>query len=117
MDIRRDLPPVYQGIHLWQATVYDDADSLEKRVRVVIPVFDPTLLWGPCPWMPRYFELSVKVSEGADTHGDTEPTHYEEIPQYFYPKKGDYALVALDNIRAPWIIVWWPKDYGEPFKK
>lgn len=48
-------------------------------VYVVIPSFDLTHRWGPCPFMPK----------GTDE-----------------PQPDDEGLVVFDEEREPWLVVW-----------
>lgn len=82
MDQRDILGPPAEGRVVWYARISADATDLSDLVPVIIPEFDEQLEWGPCRWQSR---------------DDTS-----------LPNQGDEALVAFDNRRNPWIVVWWP---------
>ena len=48
-----------------------------------------------CMWMPRY-DIA------------TDPDLVGPYCKPIYPQVGDKCLVAFDNLRQPWVIVWWP---------
>lgn len=102
--IKDDFPESIDAPILWRGEIASTAASLVERVLVRIPEYDSSLLWGPCRWMPRFWPLDIDVSE-AD-----ESSHLVEILQKLYPTVGDSCLVALDNTREPWIVVWWPYE-------
>jgi hypothetical protein len=87
---------------LWSAKIATTATQLTQLVYITIPDIDPVSLWGPCEWMPRVIPENVDVSEGP------EAPHIVVIPKIIMPKKNDKCLIAFDNRREVWVVVWWP---------
>lgn len=71
-----------EGRIVWRGVVAVTAVDLTTLVPVIIPEYDENLEWGPCRWQSRD---AVSL-----------------------PAKGDSCLVVFDNLRAPWIVAWWP---------
>lgn len=76
-----------------RAEVIDDASGPKDEVRCVIPGRDRRLTTNPCRFNP--------VSTPAG---------------WFYPKKGDDALVARPADGPDAILEWWPAEDAEPDK-
>lgn len=71
-----------------RATVLEDVETYSEGVMVSIYIFDGgETPFGPCPWQPR----------GRDM-----------------PRKGDTALVIMDEEEEAWVICWWPYDILPP---
>jgi hypothetical protein len=87
---------------LWSAKIATTATSLTQLVYIVIPDIDPASLWGPCEWMPRVIPEQVNVAESGESQ------HLVTIPKIIYPTKDDKCLIAFDNRREVWVVVWWP---------
>lgn len=78
-DLKGDETDVPVSMHgIIAATLTDFA----QLAPVILPEYDPDLVWGPCRWQSR---------------NDTD-----------FPAKGDECLVVFSNRREPWISVWWP---------
>lgn len=81
--VRETLPPdQFEGQVAHYAIIGATATDMADLLPVIIPEFDPHLLWGPCRWQSRD-AISL-------------------------PAKGNPCLVMFDNRRDPWIVVWWP---------
>jgi hypothetical protein len=65
------------------AEILDSAMAPDQPVRCVIPSDDPLLHTDPLPWEPNV------TPDG-----------------FFYPKKGDSALIGMPPDGPPWIIRW-----------
>jgi len=102
--IREDLPERLHNPGLWGGTIAESALDLTTPVEVLIPQFDLFLRWGPCYWMPRYYQDTVDVAESS------EGSHMIDTLIALFPSRGDKCLIAFDNIKQPWIVVWWPYE-------
>ena len=104
-----DLIPLDERVHRqiignWFATFGRTPTSLTDPAYMIIPDIDPYSLWGPCYWMPRCYNQDVNVAEGAES------AHMITRALTRLPVAGDFALVAFDNRRLPWVVTWWPKS-------
>lgn len=81
-DMRDSIPDNIEGNRVFYAEFSADVADLADLAGVIIPDFDPSLVWGPCKWQSR--------------------------DATSLPAKGDLALVIIDNRRNPWIVAWWP---------
>jgi hypothetical protein len=77
------LPDAEDGIRISRGIFASAPPNVDTQVYVVLPEFDTTQKWGPCPWMPRGATL---------------------------PAVGDKCLVIFDNTDAAWVVAWWPSD-------
>jgi len=105
-DLRTMIPERVEGVHLWQAVIAETATTVDQKIKVMIPAFDATLLWGPCKWAPRFEPQTVNVAESGES------AHNIVVPKFVMPIVGDQAMVCLDNTKEVWIIMWWPLIYG-----
>lgn len=80
------LQPVNEGSTPHYGIIAKAPVDFTALVPVILPDFDPTLQWGPCPWQSRD---AVSL-----------------------PAAGDPCLVVFDNQRRPWVITWWPKEFA-----
>jgi hypothetical protein len=92
--------PSLSGV--WQGLIAQAPTTLDERVYVTLPDFEPLLRFGPCRWMPRLQTATVNVAEGA------EAAHTIEVAQAMWPAKGDLCLICFDNQGEPWVAAWWP---------
>lgn len=82
-----DLP----AAEIREAEVLDAASNPTDEVRCVIPEFDHRLTTDPC----RFTPVSTKAG-------------------WFYPKKGDRAIVCQHEDGPDAILAWWPAEDAEP---
>lgn len=71
---------------LHDAIVNEDASAPGQEVICVIPEYDPLMARDPMPWTP------VVTPDG-----------------FFYPKRGDRAVLGYPVDGDPVILEWWPK--------
>jgi len=71
---------------LFDATINQDATAEGQEVTCVVPDLDPLLAADPMPWNP--------ISTPAG---------------WFYPKRGDRAILCYPVGGDPVISQWWPK--------
>lgn len=79
------------GAEIRDARILDSASGPKDEVRCVIPSFDERLTTDESRFNP------VSTPEG-----------------WFYPKKGDRALIAQHPDGPDTIIEWWPAEDAEP---
>jgi len=109
MSIIDDLPPKSETMsRVWRGIIASNPSNITQRVTVKLPDASDSLVWKHCRWAPRYEIEQISVSEGADTGGDTEPSHSVSIPQLLLPKRGDLCLCIFDNYKELWVVMWWP---------
>lgn len=101
--LKDDIQEGVSGLQTWRAVIKETATALDQQVRVLLPDFDPLLLWGPCKWMPRVHRTVFNFGPPVGT---------EEVTQLLYPQIDDYALTIFDNVKELWIVAWWPAAYG-----
>ena len=82
MDARDIKPEDNSRPMLEHGIIAKDVPDFATLAQVILPEFDPALVWGPCRWQARN-DIDL-------------------------PHKGDTCLVAFSNRREPWIIAWWP---------
>lgn len=70
------IRPFYQG------RVHRAPVDLSDKMDVVVPSFDPDLVWRGCRWQAR--DLVT------------------------LPNVNDLVLVVLDDQTEPWVVCWWP---------
>lgn len=70
---------------LQEAEVLDNATEPDQEVRCVVASLDPQLATDPLPWPP-----------------------YVTPAGFFYPKRGDRAVVGSPPDGPPVILAWWP---------
>lgn len=74
-----------------EAEVLDAASTPDDEIRCVIRSFDSRLTTDPCRFTP--------ISTPAG---------------WFYPKKGDRAIVVQHEDGPDSIVAWWPGEDAEP---
>jgi hypothetical protein len=77
-----DIPPP----ELHDAQVAEDAIAPGEEIRCVVESLDPLLATDPMPWTP-----------------------YVSPDGFFYPKKGDRAVLGFPVDGPPVIVAWWPQ--------
>jgi hypothetical protein len=75
---------------LREAIVLDSTSELGTEIRCTIASLDPLLATDPMPWSP-----------------------YVTPAGFFYPKKGDRAVLGFPPDGPPVILEWWP-NASEP---
>lgn len=76
---------------LWTAEILEDAAAPGQQVRCVIASKDPDAGTDPMRWMP-----------------------YVTPDGFYYPKRGDEALIASPPDGPPWIAAWAPSPGSLP---
>jgi hypothetical protein len=66
----------------WAGVVAANVVDFTALCPIIIPAFDPNLVWGPYRWQAR---------------------DAVELPQ-----QGDTCLVIFDDNRDGWVVAWWP---------
>lgn len=73
------------GPELRSAEIFDNATGDGQEVRCVIPSEDPLLATDPLPWAPYYTPAG-----------------------FYFPKRGDRAVIGSPPDGPPVILAWWP---------
>lgn len=76
-----DVPPP----ELHDAEISEDATAPDQEVKCVVPSLDLLLATDPMPWRAHF------TADG-----------------FFYPKKGDRAVLGYPVDGPPVILEWWP---------
>lgn len=79
-------PTTQPDLTAYEAFVLDTPTNATQPVRVRIPSFSETQLFGPCPWSPVILDAT----------------------ELAFPSEDDRALVLISEEKNPWIVQWWP---------
>lgn len=102
----------------WHGYFAADVRHINDYAKVILPDFNPHLVWEGCRWQPR---VAIIIAEEVDkgNEGITMPDFYASVlnglpvAKVMSPLRKDTCIVEFDNQRQPWVICWWIRNMDE----